>query len=109
MIRLSLATTAFAATVLTFATAPVSAASFNCGRHLTHTEAAICDNANLSDLDSRMASLYYTRLHQLHGSSRAGLQADQVDWLASRNSCGADVDCLTNAYTSRIHIMMVTY
>ena len=107
MNRLSLATFALAA--LALAAAPASAASFNCGGHRTYTEAAICDNANLSDLDSRMASLYYTRLHQLHGASRTGLQADQFNWLSARNSCGANVDCLTNAYTSRIHIMMVTY
>ena len=62
-----------------------------------------------SNLDSRMASLYYTRRHQLHGAARAQLDADQRYWLASRNGCGANVDCLIDAYTSRIHVMMVAY
>ena len=94
---------------LALAPAPAVAASFNCSGHLNHTEAAICDNGNLSDLDSRMASLYFTRRHQLHGAARAQLIADQVNWLGARNSCGADVNCLIDAYTGRIHIMMVAY
>jgi len=109
MIRTMLAAVAFAATAATLAAAPASAASFNCGRHLNHTEAAICDNANLSDLDSRMASLYERRREQLHGADRHQLEAEQVSWLSSRNACGANVDCLIDAYTSRIHIMMVAY
>ena len=109
MFRFAAFTFLGALTSLAAFAAPASAASFNCGGRLTHTEAAICDNGNLSQLDSHMASLYFTRRNQLHGYMRGQFDTDQRAWLGSRNSCGADVDCLTGAYTSRIHIMMVAY
>lgn len=83
--------------------AAASATSYNCNGKLTHTEATICDNPKLSNLDEVMASQYY----QIRGSlpsaaARRQFDADQRSWLQYRNSCGANVRCISQAYQSRL-------
>lgn len=101
MTRIALLATAAALSLAVFS-GSANAASFNCYKARSHTEAVICDNPRLSDLDTQMSVAYFTALHRLHGWRRAHLQADQVRWLGRRNSCNASVGCLFHAYNDRL-------
>ena len=79
-----------------------NAASFSCYGNLTYTERAICDNPNLSNLDSQMASTYFQMIGGSSKTLRRVLQRDQLGWLQRRNGCGANVGCLSAAYHSRL-------
>jgi uncharacterized protein len=86
--------------------APASqAASFYCGGRLTATEAAICGNGQLSQLDNQMAGIYYQAISAVSPGLRNRLKRDQVQWLRSRNSCGGNVGCLRALYNDRINTM----
>jgi uncharacterized protein len=87
------------------AAVPAGAASFDCTAGLTHTEAAICDNGDLSNLDSRMAAVYTAIMRRAPFAFRKQVQHDQIVWLQARDACGANTDCLWNAYTARIQIL----
>ena len=88
------------------AIAPASnAASFVCSSHITYTERAICDNPGLSYLDSHMASLYFGLYNHLYGGARFSLRQGQIQWLGSRNGCGANVGCLATLYHGRINYL----
>ena len=78
------------------------AASFACAGNLTYTERAICDNPNLSNLDSLMASTYFKMLRGSSKTLQRALQRDQVSWLRLRNGCVASVACLSNSYHYRL-------
>lgn len=87
-------------------TAPVEAASFNCHRKLTHTEAAVCDNAKLSALDTSLSALYRRVLKIAAPIDRPFIVRDQVRWLGKRNACGANVGCIRSAYRERIDFLV---
>ncbi len=86
-------------------TAPAEAASFNCHRKLTHTEAAICDNGNLSALDSSLSRLYRRVLKIAAPIDRPVIVRDQIRWLGQRNACGANTGCIGSAYRVRIDFL----
>jgi uncharacterized protein len=68
------------------------------------TEAVICDTPQLARLDVRMADLYHTLKDN---SSRRGarrLLRSQRQWLADRNSCGCNANCLISYYNGRISL-----
>jgi uncharacterized protein len=80
-----------------------SAASFNCGNATLAAEKAICRDANLSSLDERTARMYFI----IVGSGAppetvAQVRDAQSKFVATRNSCGANVDCLVDAYTTQM-------
>lgn len=79
-----------------------NAASFSCYGDITYTERAICDNPNLSNLDSVMASTYFQMLGGSSKTLKRALQRDQIGWLRQRNGCGANVGCLSAAYHNRL-------
>ena len=79
-----------------------NAASFNCFAAKTHTEAVICDNPRLSQLDTQMAVSYYSLLNSTRGFQRRRVQAQQIRWLGQRNTCNASISCLFNVYNYRI-------
>ena len=95
------------ATALVGLARDADAVSFNCGGHLTLTETVICQNQNLGDLDSRMAFTYRQALQDSPGAS-GKINRSQFGWLSYRNSCGANVSCLTRAYNHRIDVL-ITY
>ena len=97
-------TAVFAAAALTLVAlaGTANAASFNCYAAKSHTEAVICDNQRLSDLDTQMSISYFSLLNSLHGYQRARLQNDQVRWLGWRNGCQANIGCLFRVYNQRI-------
>lgn len=79
------------------------AASFDCNRASTAAERTICGNANLSQLDARTAGMYFTILGNDHpASTLAQVKNSQRRFLGTRNACGANVDCLVDAYTSQM-------
>ena len=86
--------------------ASAEAASFNCHRTLTHTEAAICDNAKLSALDTTLSDLYRRVLKIAAPIDRPLIVRDQVRWLGKRNACGANTKCIASTYTARIAFLM---
>jgi len=80
-----------------------SAAGFDCSKASAPDERAVCDNPQLSALDSEMTGLWYaySRVPMLMGSS--GNRQDEAEaFLARRRQCGADVACISAAYAARI-------
>lgn len=83
--------------------AATQAASFDCSKASAADEVAICDNPDLSAMDSEMAGLWYgyKALPLLMGAS--GNRQDEANaFLKTRAACGANVSCLQAAYTQRI-------
>ena len=80
-----------------------SAASFNCGNATLAPEKAICRDANLSSLNERTAGMYFL----IVGSGAppnivAQVKDAQSKFVATRNSCGVNVDCVVDAYTMQL-------
>lgn len=81
------------------------AASFDCSKATTPTEHAICDNPQLSHLDDQTAGLYYTLVSGGAPQATASVEAvkkEQASFLTKRNQCGANYNCLIDAYTNQI-------
>jgi uncharacterized protein len=81
------------------------AASFDCAKAATPTEHAICDNPQLSSLDEQTAGLYYTLISGGAPQATASVDAvkkEQASFLAKRDQCGANYNCLIDAYTAQI-------
>jgi uncharacterized protein len=85
-----------------FPVAPASAQSFNCRYAKTAVEVLICQDAELSTLDARMASAYFELRGTLSGADRRDLEASQRAFLRQRNDCGRDRRCVADAYEDRI-------
>jgi len=102
MIRVLLPLAAFCGLVL-LAAFPSHAASFDCARAEKPDEVAVCENPQLSALDSQMAGLWYaySKVPMLMGANGAR-HDDAEEFLAQRGACGNDVQCLTEAYNGRI-------
>ena len=86
---------------------PVQAQSFNCRLARSPDEVAICQDAELSQLDEQMSSLYFSVRNRESNRGSAELEHEQVDWLASRRVCGRDFRCLRAAYNVRINDLKV--
>jgi uncharacterized protein len=86
--------------MLGFGTQPAHAASFNC----THAAlVTICSDQQLNRLDEQTAGMYY--LIVASGAPAAtirGVKSQQGKFLAQRNGCGTNHNCLIDAYTSQI-------
>ncbi len=83
--------------------APAKAASFNCAHAILAAEEAICGNDNLSHLDEQTAGMYFIIVGS--GAPKATIslvKASQRKFIEQRNACGANIDCLVDAYTSQI-------
>jgi uncharacterized protein len=80
-----------------------NAASFDCKKASIAAERTICSNANLSRLDARTAGMYFTILgSDVPASTLGQVKTSQRQFLDTRNACGANVDCLVDAYTSQM-------
>jgi uncharacterized protein len=88
------------------ATAPVSAASFDCAQARTPDEITVCKNRDLSELDTQMGALWssYRRVPFLMGASGVR-QDDANEFLERRAACSADVTCLRRLYRARIRAL----
>jgi hypothetical protein len=80
----------------------VSGPSFDCSGRLSATEAAICVDGGLAALDVRMSAVYQRALANASGGEAEGLRLGQRAFLAERNSCGADHECIRQAYVARL-------
>jgi uncharacterized protein len=81
-----------------------SAASFNCNHAKGCVENIICESPQLSDLDSEMASLYYTLKRKSNRRGARTLLKSQRRWLRTRNTCHCDANCLVGHYHDRIEL-----
>lgn len=77
------------------------AASFSCDKASLKAEKTICQVRGLNDADVKMATTYQIVLHALPMGGRDQQKEIQWQWLKSRNTCGANVPCLSKAYQQR--------
>lgn len=82
---------------------PAAAASFDCRKARSADERAVCGDARLSELDTRMGALWfsYARMPFLMGASGARHDEAQA-FFDARKACGARRDCLIGIYDQRI-------
>lgn len=78
------------------------AASFNCRFARLPDERAVCADLTLNDQDVRMAQLYDITRRLVPMGTRGAIMDRQVVWLRQRQACGANRQCLANAYAGRI-------
>ena len=89
--------------MLGFGTQPAHAASFNCTHAALPAEVTICSDQQLNRLDEQTAGMYY--LIVASGAPAATIRdvkSQQGKFLAQRNGCGTNHNCLIDAYTSQI-------
>lgn len=82
-----------------------SAPSFDCNRPLPGSEAAICTDGNLAQLDVELDRLYKVVDGRVSDAERVNLRRLQDGWKQKRDACADTVDvktCLTAAFTGRI-------
>ena len=87
---------------------PAQAASFNCAYAKLPVEVAICQDSDLESLDERMANYFFKLRELLPRSAIARLRREQNSFIARRNHCGYNGDCISNAYENRIARMCRT-
>jgi uncharacterized protein len=97
---------AFAALALSLiAASPAGAADYaplNCAAARTPTERAICGSYALGQLEARMATLYEWTTSLVAMGQRGDIGDAQRAFIATREACAADVNCIRNAYAARI-------
>ncbi len=76
--------------------------SFACRDARTAAELTICRVDELARLDRELTGLYMAIRANLPRAAVRHLSVEQRVWLFSRNQCGANVDCLRQAYRERI-------
>lgn len=92
-----------AATLACSAISGAEAASFNCAHAVLSAEQTICGNANLSKLDEQTAGMYFLIIGSgAPQTTISEVRTSQAKFIAQRNACGTDVDCLVDAYTSQM-------
>jgi uncharacterized protein len=75
-------------------------AGFDCAKASTPVEQLICNNPELSELDTKL-SVRYEQALVLRSSNQPALRKQQREWLRNvRNKC-KDTVCLTSAYRKR--------
>jgi len=79
------------------------AASFDCTKAQAADEIAVCKRPELSELDTKMAALWfaYSKFPFLMGANGAR-QDEAAAFLRQRSDCGNDVACLKKVYEARI-------
>lgn len=75
--------------------------SFDCARASAPAELAICDSAELSRLDRRLATNYAAALAAADGRERDRLVSDQRAFLRARDACDVD-SCIEEAYRRQL-------
>jgi uncharacterized protein len=91
------------ATILAIAPTHAVAQSYNCAHAVLPAEMAICGNTNLSHLDEQTSGMYFLIVGSGAPAATITLvKSQQGKFIATRNACGADIDCLVSAYTDQI-------
>jgi uncharacterized protein len=86
-------------------------ASFNCEPYLESNkcpEAAICSDRFLSSQDEYMATLFFRIRNRLLGNLMTKYRDFQREWLAKREACGCNQECLEGAYNEQIKALTET-
>jgi len=79
------------------------AASFDCRQAALTAEKAICSDANLGGLDERTAGMYFLIVGSgAPAATVARVKQMQSRFVARRNACGGNTDCLVDAYTDQM-------
>jgi uncharacterized protein len=99
--------------VTLFAGHTAMAASFNCAKPVSAVERAICADPKLSALDDRAFAAYTAVANTFGVADSADFKNPVVDlllrghqeWIAARNRCGTDTNCLLAQYLRRIAVL----
>jgi len=89
--------------VLWLAAVSAGAAGFDCGKATRAAERTICEDADLSAMDTQQSRLYASLLAAVPSDLRENLRATQRAFLTERNGCQANTPCLQSAYLFRFH------
>ena len=81
--------------------ASAQAASFDCTKAATLVEKQICSDPLLSKHDEALAVNYRNMMASDFGGSNKTLRAEQLKWLASRNTCKTK-ECVVDLYRKRL-------
>lgn len=100
------ATALAALAVLAAQAGRASAQEFDCRQAGMASERTICRSDVLGALDEKMSGLY-AELKQSYGrrSERDQLKRYQRQFLAARNDCGRDTECIKGAYLDQIGVL----
>jgi uncharacterized protein len=78
------------------------AASFDCSSNrLNASEHLICDNSDLSKLDSDLAAAYTAARERSSPEDRATLLKEQRAWIVQKSKC-SEISCLADSYMARV-------
>lgn len=80
-------------------------ASFACGKARGASEQAICASATLASYDRSVAAAYRFAQERA-GDGAPTIRQAQRDWIATRNACGSDADCLGKSMRERLDQLM---
>jgi uncharacterized protein len=67
---------------------PAHAQSFNCNYAKTPDEVLMCQSPKLSQMDEKLADVYFALRNALYTPFRRRLEAEQSAWLRHRIQCG---------------------
>ncbi len=92
---------------LAFVSAPSLAESapyapIDCNKAPAAAEKTICGNYALGQDEARLATLYGLLTSLVAMGQRGDIMDAQQHWIASRNACGSDAQCLAKSYKVRI-------
>lgn len=79
-------------------------ASFDCSKATYESEKTVCDTPNLSQLDERMAKLFFTVKSKSNNPSE--ITKDQITWIKNTRYCINDAKCLEKLYLDRIETLL---
>lgn len=80
-------------------------ASFDCSKARSAVEQAICASRMLAGYDRSVAAAYRRALG-LAGDAAGAVKQAQLEWLHSRDACGANAECLGQAMRERVDQLM---
>jgi uncharacterized protein len=83
--------------------APPEQPSFDCRKAASVSEKSICANAALSRLDFQLGRMWKTLLDDfIDAVQRTQMKQDQKMWMALRDRCGDDANCIDKLYRDRL-------
>ena len=82
-----------------------AASALDCARPETPSEAAVCGSGRLAHLEGIVEERYRSILGALESGAADAVRRGQRDWLAARDGCGEDRDCLEAAYRRRLRAL----
>ena len=90
------------AVLAVMAAGPATAASFDCKKAKLPAEIAVCSDPTLSSQDEELARQYLPLIKSAPADSAKTIKTEQKAWLAERNACGADMQCIMGSYRMRL-------